>query len=97
MLSISGFLNIYRHVCLLQIFGIYRRAVESDRHNIKETFHVSQWKTSRCLKISLCGPGYPSLLGTVHIILRRGLYTVTAGLDLNKMYSNRVGADYIYL
>ena len=97
MSSISGFLNIYWHIRLFKKFGIYRRSVKSDGHDIKETFHVSQWKTSRCPKISLRCPGYPPLFRTVHIILRRSLYAAAAGLDLHKMYSNDIGAYYIYL
>ncbi len=78
-------------------FGLMLTALKSYGHYIKHAFHTSVGRSLAALEVSSCRLDDVSLLGPIHIVLRRGLYAQPAGLDLYKMYSIRTKGDYVDL
>ena len=78
-------------------FGLMLAPFEGYCHHVEHALHASVWRSFPALEVSSCCFDDVSLLGPVHIVLRRCLYAHTAGLDLYKMYSIRTKGDYVDL
>ena len=90
------FLKVYRYVGLFKKLDICFISPEGYGDYIEHAFQTCVRKSLTRPQVGLCGLGYASLLHDVHIVLWRGLNAVPAGLDFYKMYSSRIGGNYVY-